>query len=267
MIQSLLADGTIPAFGLYLTRTSALVLGAPLLGLATGFSAYKVGLIVVLASFFYSLSGAPLAGEPDAYAYGALALRELLIGGFLAFLLQIAMVTAQVGSELVGHDMGFAMAGQIDPETGVQTKLVPRVYEALVALGLFACDAHHWLLAGLEESFRRAPVGLFAGGTLAAKLGLHGDLAVLAVANLSQAFAAGISFAAPVTVLLLFVSILVGLLARTVPQLNALEFGFTLRILGGLAAAYLFAPALAPVVRGIGVAFQRSLGQALDALG
>lgn len=263
MLETLLADGTIPAFGLYLARTSALVLAAPLIGLATGFAAYKVGLIVVLAAFFYSLSGAAVTPDVGAIAYGALALREILIGGFLAFLMQLAMLTAQVGSELVGHDMGFAMAGQIDPETGVQTKLIPRVYEALVALGLLACDAHHWLLAGLEESFRRAPVGVMAGDSFAAGLG---PMAGLAVANLSQAFAAGISFAAPVTVLLLFVSILVGLLARTVPQLNALEFGFTLRILGGLAAAYLFAPALAPVVRAIGAAFQHSLGRALDAL-
>ncbi|MFT5200134.1 MAG: hypothetical protein ACI87O_002808, partial [Planctomycetota bacterium] len=37
----LLADGTIEAFGLFLTRTGALVLAAPLLGSSTSFTGAK----------------------------------------------------------------------------------------------------------------------------------------------------------------------------------------------------------------------------------
>jgi flagellar biosynthetic protein FliR len=57
-----------------------------------------------------------------------------------------------------------------------------------------------------------------------------------------------LTFAAPVTVVLVLVSLLIGLLARAVPQLNVLEVGFTLRILVALLAMLAFAPLLAPAL-------------------
>ena len=47
----------------------------------------------------------------------------------------------------------------------------------------------------------------------------------------------------------MLVSILIGLLARAVPQMNVLEIGFTLRISAALLAMYLFAPLLEPALR------------------
>ena len=87
-----LPHGTLEAFGLYLTRTSALVVGAPLLGTGTGFATWRIGLIVALSFLLYSVAGAPLDHSPGAIEYGLLVLRELLIGAFLAFVLQIVLV-------------------------------------------------------------------------------------------------------------------------------------------------------------------------------
>ena len=56
----MLAPGTIEAFGLVMVRTSALVLAAPLFGVALPFSGARLGLIAILSGFFYSVAGAPL---------------------------------------------------------------------------------------------------------------------------------------------------------------------------------------------------------------
>lgn len=252
-----LPAGTIEAFGLYAVRTSAVVLAAPILGTATGFSGYKLALIVGVSLALYSAVGVPLAAAPVPIEFACFALRELMIGLFLAFTLQAALVAVRVGGELVGHEMGFGIATLVDPNTGVQSGVVTQLYEVFFLLGLLAVDGHHLLLRALAQSFERAPVG---------SLDLTRDLAWNAQVLLSQTFAAGLSFAAPVIALLAVVSLVVALLARAVPQLNVMEIGFTARIAVGLLAMLAFAPMLAPVLEGLYGLFADGLDAVLEAI-
>ena len=252
------APGILEAFGLYLLRTSALVLAAPVLGTGTTFSGVKIGLIFALAVVLFGATGQPLDAPVGAFAYGIAALRELLIGLFLAFTLHAVFVAVRVAGELVANEMGFAMASTVDPATGMRTPVVTQVYEVLFILALLAVNGHLWLLRALGESFERAPVG---------NLTLGGDLAGVAQRLLGELFAAGVTFAAPVMVLLLLVSVLIGLLARTVPQLNVLEFGFNMRIATALVGMCAFAPMLAPAMESLLARLMDSLEVGLDTLG
>jgi len=254
----MLPDGTLAAFGLYLIRTSALVLATPFLGSETTFAGAKVALIAALAFLSYGSHGVPLPDAQAPLAFGLLALRELLIGLSLALVLQFALLAVRVSGEMIGQEMAFNMASVVDPATGLSTPLVTQIYEAAFVLGLLAVDGHHLVLRALAASFERAPVGVFE---------LDRDLAALAVGQLTQMFAAGITFAAPVLVLLLLTSVVMGLLARTVPALNVLEVGFTLRIVVGLGAMTLFAPLIAPALTALFEAVDRGLTAVLGELG
>ena len=238
-----LPPGVLEAFALYLVRTSALVLSSPLLGLSASFSGYKVALIFSLSLLLYAVDGGALPPETGTLAFGIMALREILIGLFLSFVLLLFLLAVRVAGELIGHEMGFAMARQIDPESGIQTPLVTRVYETFFLLALLAMDGHHWMIRALGESFARAPVGDVA---------LGGGTIDLAQRLFSQMFAAGLTFAAPVMVLMVLVSILMGLLARVVPTLNVLEVGFSVRIAMALVAMFVFAPLMAPIMQELG---------------
>lgn len=249
--------GTLEAFGLYLTRTSALVVAAPLLGTGTGFAAWRIGLIVAVAFLLYSVSGAPLPVPPAPIEYGALMLREVLIGVFLAFTLQAVVVAVRVAGETIGSEMGFNLASQIDPTTNVQTPVITQFHEILFFLGLLAVDGHHLLLRALERSFERAPIGQIA---------FPADAGWMAMALFQQMFVAGLTIAAPVLVLLVLTSILVGLLTRMVPQINVMDVGFTARIAVGLVALLVFSPFLAPAFERLYAALMNGLDRALDAV-
>jgi flagellar biosynthetic protein FliR len=238
-LPDILPPGTISAFGLYLVRTSAMVLSAPVLGTGTGFALHRVALIVATAFLFYATSGAPLANAPSPLEFGALASREILIGLALGFVLQLASLAVRVGGELIGQEMGFAMASQVDPQTGLNVPVIAQFYDGLFLVGFLAIDGHHWLIRSLSESFARAPVGEF-GGTA----GLSSAFEALFI----QMFTAGVVFAAPVMVLMFLVSVMVALLGRAVPQINLMDMGFTLRILAALLAIFTFAPMLAPAM-------------------
>ena len=234
----MLLPGTIEAFGLFLVRTSALVLAAPLFGLALPFSGARLALIVILACFAFSATGVPLPAAAGPVAFVALALRELLIGLALAFVLHGVVLAVRVAGEMIGHEMAFNMATVVDPQ-GVSTPLITQIYEGLFLVGLFALDGHHLVVRALCDSFARAPVGV---------VGAPEGLADVLLRLFADMFTAGLTFAAPVLVVMVLVSAMIGLLARAVPQINVLEVGFTLRIAVALVAMLLFAPLLAPAM-------------------
>jgi len=253
----MLVPGTIEALGLYAARSSALVLSAPILGSGTRFSGYKVSLIVALSALLYGAGGAPLS-EFEPVLYAAMALREVLIGLFLSFLLHLAMTVVRVAGQLIGQEMGFMLASQVDPATGVQTPLITSMYEALFTLAFLALNGHFLLLRALAQSFERAPVG---------GLSFQGGLGAAVGTLFSQMFEAGIVFAAPIMTLLFLVSLMIGLLSRAVPQMNVLELSFSIRILLALLVMLGFAPLLAPAMERVTVEFGRALEGALQVMG
>ncbi len=252
------APGSLEAFGLYLVRSSALILATPLFGMGTSFSGYKVALIAALAYLSYSVSGVPLAADLSPLHYGLFLLREVVIGLALAFSLHCVLLAVKVGAELIGHEMAFTMSSVVDPATGTSISTISQFYELLFFLAMLSVGGHHWILRALAESYERAPVGAIT---------LEGGVASAALSAVAELFAAGLTFVAPVLVLLAIVTALIGLLARAVPQLNMMEFGFNLRILGGLCGMLLFAPMLEPALGSLLDQLMLGLEAGLDALG
>lgn len=234
-----LQPGTLEAGGLYLARTSAMVLSTPVLTMGSQFSGFKVALIAILSGLLFAAHGSPLESTPDSLMFGAMAMREILIGLSIGFVLQLVLVAVKVGGQMVGHEMGFLMARQVDPETGVSTPLITRIWEDVFLIGLLSVNGHHFFLRALADSFRRAPVG---------DVQLSGNLAESMQSLFGSMFAAGLSVAAPIMVLLLLVSVTIGVLTRAVPYLNVIELSFTLRVGLGLVALFFFAPLLEPVL-------------------
>ena len=256
-LPSFLPPGTLAAFGLYLVRTSAMVLSAPLFGTGTNFSMHRVALIVALSFLFYAASGSALHTAPSPFEFGAYAGREILIGVALGFVLQLALFAVRVGGDMIGQEMGFSMASQVDPQTGVNMPLIAQLYDGLFMIGFLAVDGHHWMIRALSSSFERAPVGQI-GGT--------GQLSSAIEALFIQMFTAGLVFAAPVMVLMFLVSVMIALIGRAVPQINLMDMGFTLRILGALLAMYAFAPMTAPAMERLYGAVQTGLASVLGSL-
>lgn len=252
-----LPAGTLESFSLYLVRTSALVLGAPLFGSATGFSGYKIGLIASISFLLYTTCGQPLDHAPLPLEYAGFVLREVLIGVFLAFTLHAVVLAVRVAGELIGQEMGFNMATLLDPSAGTHTPVIAQIYETFFFIGFLAVDGHHVLLRALARSFERAPVGAIEWNS---------GLAWMAQSLFKQMFTAGISFAAPVIILLSLISLLTGLVARAVPQLNVQDLGFVARIAIGLVALLVFAPFLAPALESLYGHMSRALDSGLDAL-
>ncbi len=254
--------GTIEAFGLYAVRTTGLLLTAPLFGGRFGFPGIKIAMVMSVSLAIFLATGGlergpQLVGLPAA-AFGLMATRELVLGVFLGFLLQLAMLAARAAGEAISLEMGITMAAQVDPDSGASSPLLARFYEEAFLVALFSVGGHHEILRALSDSFARAPIGVAQ---------LDGGLGEIASRMMSEMFAAGLAFAAPVMILMAMVSVGLGLIARTVPQVNVLEMGFTLRIGVALVALLALTPLIEPAFTNLFAALREWLATGLDAIG
>lgn len=231
--------GVLLAFGLYLTRCSVFLLTVPLLGSGSPFTGYKIALIGTMSIVFYAVGGEPMALSGSPMEYVLFMFREALIGFFLAFIVQLILISIRVSGQLVGQGMGLGMSSQVDPVTGINTPVITRLYETLFYIGFLMMDGHHGLLRAIGRTFEHAPVG---------RANFDAPMGDFAADLFGQMFNVGLTFAAPVLITLSLVTLLMGLLARAVPQLNVLELSFTLRVTFALLALFIFAPTLAPAL-------------------
>jgi flagellar biosynthesis protein FliR len=245
-IEPILAH--LPAFVLVLSRMAGVFIFAPMLGSAAIPMRIKVLLAVAM-----SLSIYPLIAPQPAVAWTAAALLiamagELLIGLVIGFIAILPLIAMRMAGTLIGQQLGLDLAEIYHPGHGDRADVLAQFlfFTALVIFLLL--DGHRALVGGLIGSFERLPVGGYVPG---------GSMLTVVVGMLGAMMELAVRVAAPVLCLVFVEAVTLGLVARTVPQLNILSAGFPLRIMLGVAM-------LVVAIAMMGHAFAGSMRQALD---
>ena len=229
-------------FSLVFIRTSAIVMTAPLFGSPAVPVRIKMGLGLVLTLILL-----PLVGKADGVDAGNLyslvqaAFRELLIGVSTGFMASLIFAGINLAGQLMGFQMGFAIVNVLDPINQAQVSIISQ-FVGFMALVIFvSLDAHHLFIRALADSF-----ALVRPGT--------GFISNFAISELMKAgaelFLIALKVGAPVIAILLFVNVGLGIVARTVPQMNVFIVGFPLTIGVGLMALGLTLPFLLEMLKG-----------------
>lgn len=153
------------------------------------------------------------------------ALRSLLVGALLAFTVNLAFTAVRYAGHIVGMQIGFAIVNSFDPQSGAQVSVIAQFYYLLAVLLFFAVDGHHALIGAMYQSCvvlpPLRPVDAGAG-------------AWLMLQEYGAVFSLGLRIAAPVVIVLLLISATMGVIVKTVPQMNVLVVGFPIKIAAGL---------------------------------
>jgi len=213
-------------FFLVLFRTAGVIAVAPVLGGATVQRSVKIGLSILIALLLFPVVPVGSVVVPKSLIWLSIGfVGELAVGIVLGFVARAALTAVEVGAQIVATQMGLTMARVLDPQSGSQVSVITLFQNLLAVLIFVTINAHHWVLEGLAESFQ--VVHPFAV-VVPRNVGLMG-------VNIMQGlFVAAMKIAAPGMVILLMVTILMGVIARTVPQINILIVGFPLKIGVGL---------------------------------
>jgi len=208
-----------PAFLLILMRLSGLFLAAPFWSSRMFPVSVKVSLCLFLALTL--LPAVDVSRAPDAVLPLALAaVGELAWGALAGFAASLCFAAVQLAGYYLDFELGMGIANVVDPTFGAPVPLAGTFLYLLALVVFLSADGHHLLLSALVQSFRAIPPGAVAipgaaGGGLVAQAGAM--------------FVVGPELAAPVVVPLFLANLALGLVSRTVPQLNVLVVGLPLK--------------------------------------
>lgn len=220
-------------FVLILTRVGGLFMTAPVFG-----SRWAPRRVRALASVGLALLITPLHAHLAVESPGSvveltlLLGKECILGLSLGLAVMILFSGAQVAGFLIGQMSGMQLAEEVDPSLPTRTSVFGQLLD-LTSIAVFVCiGGHRQVMGALLETFEWMPPGQ---GRFAPNL-------VAAIGEVTtQSFVLGIRAAAPVMAALLIATLIVGLISRTLPQLNTFALGFGLNsgvLLGALALTF-----------------------------
>ncbi len=222
-------------FLLVLARTATVIGVMPVFGRRNVPAQIKI-LFAVVLSLLISVWNTGPAGIVVAsdLSLVLLAAREVFIGLILGGVASFVFWGVEYAGELAGMQMGFAIAGILDPQTGAQVSIISKFQGTLAILLFLAISGHYFVLKALMDSFRLFPVG-----DMAVNLGAAMTYVQLA----GKVFVIALRIAAPATILLFLINVGMGVIARMVPQMNVFIIGFPLMIMVGLFMLIIAMPA------------------------
>ncbi|MBY6036078.1 flagellar type III secretion system protein FliR [Fictibacillus nanhaiensis] len=224
-----------PAFLLILTRVSAFLLTIPVFSNKNLPVFHKIGLSLFLSwIMLYAVNPDPIGIDGG---FILLAIKEAMIGLSIGFIAAIVFYALQVAGGFIDLQMGFAIANVFDPQTGIQTPLMGRYLYTFAMLFLLATDGHHMLLDGIFYSYQFLPID-----SAIANFG-NGSLTRFVLSVFSGMFLVALQMAIPIVGTLFLTDLALGIVARTVPQMNIFVIGLPIKILVALVLFLVVLPA------------------------
>lgn len=245
-----------PAFFFIFIRTTSILLSAPFFGVKGIPSAVKIGLSLMIAVLL--LPVVPPVDIPlNFFAWVPAILSEVLIGAAIGFMARVVMAGVELAGQMVGFQMGFGIVNIIDPHTNNQVSIIATFQGILAMLLFFTVNAHHYFISAIAVSLKIVPPfgALISGGVISTLISLSGGI-----------FVTALKLGAPVMAALLFANVAMGVIARTVPQVNIFMMGFPVTIAVGLIVIGMSMPVLVVFIQKLMVGMERDIFTLLKAM-
>ena len=219
-------------FTLVLTRTSGLLMASPIFGSTQAPATVRALISLALAVLIMpSQWFAALPYPGSLLVYVVILASELMIGVVLGLGITILLSGMQMAGDLMSRVGGLSLADVFDPTTSTNVPLFSQLFGLLSTALFMIIGGHRMLLGGLLDTFSTIP----PGGCVAMFLGADGgpdgqgmlaSLVEMCLVLLAQSFHVAVRAAAPVLAAVLLATLVLGLISRTLPQLNVMVIGF-----------------------------------------
>lgn len=160
-------------------------------------------------------------------------IKELMVGTIIGFISYVFMSAFYVLGQIVDMNIGFGMANVVDPQNKVQVPLMGNFYYILSFLFMLLINGHHKVISALIDSYNYIPIG---------KLIYNDNVIEMIVNALVKSFEIGFKLSLPVVAIIFLTDIVLGIMAKAIPQMNVFVIGMPLKVFIGLAIIMITIP-------------------------
>lgn len=215
----------VPVFVLVVFRLAGMMLFAPLFGSARIPRRVKGMLVLVLAMAMTRSLTAHVSLPATPWGLALAIAGEMAFGFAMGMVMSFVFIAAQWAGEIIGQQMGLNIGEVVDPQFGAQNTIIGDFYFMLTLVVFLVVGGHRAMLQGVRASFDLLPL---------MALGMDRPLLDLLMGFLQGATVLAIQLAAPMLVTMLVVDLVIGVIGKTVPQLNVMALGLSLRTVVGM---------------------------------
>lgn len=238
----------VPTFVLVFFRVAAMMVYAPLFGSGRIQKRVKALIALVLAMAMTS-SMMPIVEVPTDVWQIALGIGgEIIFGLAMGMILSFVFIAAQWAGEMIGQQMGLNLSEVFDPQFGQQGSLIGDFYYMLTLVVFLVVQGHHAMLIGVRESFHALPP---------LTVGMNENIFDLLIGLFQATTMLALRLAGPMFVTMLVVDVALGFIGKTMPQMNVMSAGLSIRSVLGMGV----------LIVGIGISSEVLQFSVLDAMG
>ena len=214
------------AFLLIFIRMTGLFVLSPIFGRRNLPTLFKIGFSLFLTIIFINTVEVPQINFFDnMYMYVLFVVKELVVGMIIGYVTYVIMSALYLAGQLIDMQVGFGMVNVIDPMTNIQVPLTSNFYYMYVILIFLSMNGHHMIIRALFESFNMIPVEQITFNT-----GLMENIIMI----MRDMFSVAIRIASPIIAAIFVVDVILGVLSRTMPEMNVFMLGMPVKIVVGL---------------------------------
>lgn len=149
------------------------------------------------------------------------ALSEFAIGLSIGFVATLFFDAINLAGQLIDMQMGFGIVNVVDPQSGAQMPVMGTFKYFLTMFFYLSLNGHILLLDALMKSYQIIPLGNFT---------VDMNLMNFIIYITTNLFVVALKIALPYVGALFATDFILGIIARTVPQMNVFMIGMPLKI-------------------------------------
>lgn len=224
----------INVFLLVMVRVLGIIMTAPLLSSRNIPPQLKIGLSAIVSLTVFSvLKTGAIKTPDDIFSYVLLLVGEVLVGLAIGFTANLIFSAIQLAGQVIDMQLGFSIVSVIDPLHGTP---IPQMgnFKYIVALLIYlVTNTHHFMFAAIIKSYQYIPL---------LAISYHPAITNVVMDVFGGTLEIAVKIALPAVGVLLITDVALGILARTVPQMNIFVVGMPLKIYVGMIVIMLALP-------------------------
>lgn len=211
-------------------RVMGAIAFAPIFGNRTVTRRVRIFIGIACALAVFTANPYVPLGYSTFLEYTILLLKELIVGITIGFMSNVTLSIINAAGQFIDREIGFSMVSDFDPGMNTEITITAEFYNMLVMLIMLCSNMHYFILSALSDSFQLIPLGNVTIDT--------GTLYDTMVKYIADYFIISVRIALPVMIATMLLNVVLGVLAKTAPQMNMFVIGMQLKIFVGFAVLF-----------------------------
>lgn len=210
---------------LILIRISSIMLICPIFSIKHIPGLVKIGFSMAISLLIFPLYSSVVLNIRNMIDLVMYIGNEILIGLMIGYVTLLIFNSIRMAGSLIDFNIGFSMSQYYDSSTNSVSSNIEKLFNMIAILLFITLDFHHTIISGVLYSFNVFKLGHIVN---------IDKVSIILFDLFKVSVYTGIKIAAPIIFILFLTDFILGLIARSVPQINVFLLGMSLKVLVGL---------------------------------